>query len=309
MIEVTGLTRYYGEFAAVQDVTFQISTGEVVGLLGLNGAGKSTTMKVLAGLLAPSRGRVLVDGIDVAQAPEALRGRIGYLPEDPPLYGDMTVRAFLAHCGRLKGMTADAIRRRVPEVMTLAHLDGREDQVISTLSHGYRKRVGIAMSVVHDPKLVILDEPISGLDPQQIADMRTVVRDLRHGRAVLVSSHILSEISQTCDRILVYHHGRLVAQGTEHELGQRSGADTRLVLTVRGSPDAFETWVRNHPRVRSVERRPCDAGLAAALLALDGDAREQLISDAVQAGFGIRLVESPADELEEIFLGLTREAA
>ncbi|MBA2322266.1 MAG: ABC transporter ATP-binding protein [Deltaproteobacteria bacterium] len=309
MIEVTGLTRYYGEFAAVKDVTFQIAMGEVVGLLGLNGAGKSTTMKVLAGLLAPSRGRVLIEGIDVVQAPEALRGRIGYLPEDPPLYDDMTVRAFLAHCGRLKGMTADAIRRRVPEVIELAHLAGREDQVIGTLSHGYRKRVGIAMSVVHDPKLVILDEPISGLDPQQIADMRRVVRDLGHGRAVLISSHILSEISQTCDRILVYHHGRLVAQGTEQELGQRSGSDSRLVLTVRGSPEAFETWARNHPRVRSVARRDSDPGFAVALVDLDGDAREAVIADAVQAGFGIRLVESPADELEEIFLGLTRGAA
>jgi ABC-2 type transport system ATP-binding protein len=309
MIEVTGLTRYYGEFAAVKDVTFTIGIGEVVGLLGLNGAGKSTTMKVLAGLLAPSRGRVLIDGIDVVQNPDALRGRIGYLPEDPPLYADMTVRGFLAHCGRLKGMTVDAIRRRVPEVTALAQLTGREDQVIGTLSHGYRKRVGIAMSVVHDPKLVILDEPISGLDPQQIAEMRRVVRDLGQGRAVLVSSHILSEISQTCDRILVYHDGRLVAQGTEQELGQRSGSDTRLVLTVRGSPDALETWARNHPRVRSVTRRAVDEGFAAALLDLDGDAREILISDAVQAGFGIRLVESPADELEEIFLGLTKEAA
>ncbi len=309
MIQVTGLTRYYGEFAAVKEVSFQIGIGEVVGLLGLNGAGKSTTMKVLAGLLAPSRGQVLIEGIDVAQNPEALRGRIGYLPEDPPLYADMTVRGFLAHCGRLKGMTREAIRLRVPEVIALAQLTGKEDQVIGTLSHGYRKRVGIAMSVVHDPRLVILDEPISGLDPQQIAEMRHVVRNLGQGRAVIVSSHILSEISQTCDRILVYHNGRLVAQGTELELAQRSGSDTRVLITVRGSADALESWARSHPRVRAVARRPADPGLAAALLDLDGDAREALVADAVAAGFGIRLVESPADELEEIFLGLTREAA
>ncbi len=309
MIEVTGLTRYYGEFAAVKDVSFEIARGEIVGLLGLNGAGKSTTMKILAGLLAPSLGRVVVDGVNVAEAPEALRGRIGYLPEDPPLYKEMTVSGFLAHIGRLKGMTGDAIRRRLPEVIALTQLTGREHQVIGTLSHGYRKRVGIAMSVIHDPRLVILDEPISGLDPQQIVEMRKVVRSLGEGRAVIVSSHILSEISQTCDRILVYHQGQLVAQGTEQELAQRSGATSRLILTVRGAADAFREWAGHLPKVRAVHPRDAEAPFTAALLELDGDAREALIADAVQAGFGIRLVESPADELEEIFLGLTKEAA
>jgi ABC-2 type transport system ATP-binding protein len=309
MIEVTGLTRYYADCAAVKDVSFRIATGEIVGLLGLNGAGKSTTMKILAGLLAPSMGTVLVDGVDVAEAPEALRGRIGYLPEDPPLYTEMTVAGFLRHCGRLKGMSGDALRRRVPEVIKLAQLQGHENQVIGTLSHGYRKRVGIAMSVVHDPRLVILDEPISGLDPQQIVEMRKVLRNLGEGRAVIVSSHILSEISQTCDRILVYHQGQLVAQGTEQELAQRSGAETRIVMTVRGSPQAFEQWAQNHPRVKSLVHRQIEAPWASALLELEGDSREVVISDAVEAGFGVRLVEAPADELEEIFLGLTREVA
>lgn len=309
MIEVTGLTRYYGEFAAVKDVSFQIKEGEIVGLLGLNGAGKSTTMKILAGLLAPSLGRVVIDGVDVAEAPEALRGRIGYLPEDPPVYKEMTVTAFLAHAGRLKGMSGDAIRRRLPQVVQMAQLQGREDQVIGTLSHGFRKRVGIAMSVIHDPRLVILDEPISGLDPQQIVEMRKVVRGLGEGRAVIISSHILSEISQTCDRILVYHQGRLVAQGTENELAHRSGADNRVSLTVRGSAQAFLDWAQGHPRVVRVSPRTVEPPFASALLELDGDNREAVVADAIGAGFGVRLVEAPADELEEIFLGLTREAA
>jgi ABC-2 type transport system ATP-binding protein len=306
MIEVSGLTRYYGEFAALENVSFSVKEGEIIGLLGLNGAGKSTTLKVLAGLLPPSEGKVTIDGIDVAQAPDALKARIGYLPEDPPLYRDMTVAAFLEHIGRLKGLTAAEAKRRVPEVIALTDLQGREHQVIGTLSHGYKKRVGIAQAVIHNPRLVILDEPISGLDPKQIIEMRKVVRSLGQGRAVLISSHILSEISQTCDRILVLHGGKLAAQGTEAELTRRLG-DARVVLTVRGEAAAFEAWLRAHPQVESVAPRQVPAPFASAAVDLRGDVREAFIPEVSAAGFGIRLVEVPDDELEEIFLGLTRE--
>jgi ABC-2 type transport system ATP-binding protein len=308
MIEVKDLTRYYGDFAALQSVSFSVKEGEIIGLLGLNGAGKSTTLKVLAGLLQPSRGHVTVDGMDVAEAPDSFKARIGYLPEDPPLYRDMTVSAFLAYIGRLKGMSAEAVKRRVPEVIELTHLKGREHQVIGTLSHGYRKRVGIAQTVIHDPRLVILDEPISGLDPKQIIEMRQVIRNLGKGRAVLISSHILPEISQTCDRILVLHDGRLVAHGTEDELANRLG-DARLVLTVRGDQRAFQDWLSAHPKVERMTPRPVSAPYASAVVDLQGDIRESFITEVIAAGFGIRLVEVPDDELEEIFLGLTREGA
>lgn len=306
MIEVEHLTRYYEEFAALRDVSFSVREGEIIGLLGLNGAGKSTTLKILAGLIAPSSGTVRIRGRDALAEPEALRSRIGYLPEEPPLYRDMTVQSFLRHIGRLKGMSRADIERRLPEVVALTDLQGRESQVIATLSHGYKKRVGIAQAVIHDPELVILDEPISGLDPAQIVEMRKVVRNLRHGRAVLISSHILSEISQTCDRILVLDGGRLVAQGTEAELTARSGI-TRLVITVRGEPEAFEAWLRARPEVRAITPRDVPAGTAAALVELEGDEREALLADLVGAGFGIRLVEMPDDELEETFLGLIHQ--
>jgi ABC-2 type transport system ATP-binding protein len=306
MIEVSGLTRYYGEFAALREVSFSVKEGEVIGLLGLNGAGKSTTLKVLAGLLPPSQGKVTIDGIDVAEAPDALKARIGYLPEDPPLYRDMTVSAFLKHIGRLKGMSAADVQRRVPEVVELTDLRGRENQVIGTLSHGYKKRVGIAQAVIHNPRLLILDEPISGLDPRQIIEMRKVIRNLGKGRAVMISSHILSEISQTCDRILVLHEGKLQAVGTEAELAQGLG-DARIVITVRGDQAAFEAWLRAQPKVQSVVPRNLPAPFASAMVDLDGDVREQLIPQMAAAGFGIRLVEVPDDELEEVFLGLTRD--
>jgi ABC-2 type transport system ATP-binding protein len=309
MIQVRNLTRYYGEFAALQDVSFDLREGEIVGLLGLNGAGKSTTLRILAGLLAPSAGDVLIDGKDLADHPEML-SRIGFLPEDPPLYLEMTVTAFLRHIGRIKGMSPAALDTRVPDVLRLVDLVGREHQVIGTLSHGYRKRVGIAQAVVHDPKLVILDEPISGLDPAQIVEMRRVVRNLGTNHAVIVSSHILSEISQTCDRILVVGRGRLVAQGTEAELVNRTGKDNRIVLTVRGDAAALQGWLTQNAKVTKVSMRTAATGLATATVDMDGDRREELLAELSKDGrFGLRLVEAPTDELEEIFLGLTHQEA
>ncbi len=306
MIEVRNLTRYYGDFAAVQDVSFSVDKGQIVGLLGLNGAGKSTTLKVLAGLLRPSSGVVTIDGVDIANADDSLKKSIGYLPESPPLYTDMTVTSFIKYVGQLKGLSGSEIDKRMAGVIEQAALQGREHQVIGTLSHGYRKRVGIAQAIIHDPKLVILDEPISGLDPKQIKEMRQVVRNLGEGRVVILSSHILGEISQTCDRIVVLHDGAMVAQGTEEELAKRLG-DARLVLTVRGEADKFEAWLKLHPLVDRMVPRPVTPPYASAMVDLDGDTREQLLSDLIAAGFGLRLVEVPDTELEEIFLGLTRD--
>ncbi len=311
MIEVRHLTRYYGTFPALHDLSFTIEEGEIIGLLGLNGAGKSTTLKILAGLITPSEGEVRFEGVDITENPEAVRSRIGYLPESPPLYRDMTVTAFLTHIGRLKGMSAEAVRQRLPAIIELAQLQGREHQIIDTLSHGYRKRVGIAQAVLHDPKLVILDEPISGLDPRQIVGMRDVIRGLALGRAVIVSSHILSEISQTCDRILVLNEGRLVAQGTEAELAERAGGDRKIVITVRGEQDALLAWLEAHEVVRNVRAQASSGpGLASAHVELErAQDRTRLVPDLLQAGFTLWLLESPEDDLEEVFLGLTGEAA
>lgn len=309
VIQVTGLTRYYGLFPAIEDVSFDVGEGEIIGLLGLNGAGKSTTLKCLVGLLAPSAGTVIIDGLNVEDDPGALASRIGYLPENPPLYEDMTVSDFLMHCGRLKGMDAASVSRRLPEVLALADLAGRESQRIGTLSHGYRKRVGIAQAIIHDPKLVVLDEPISGLDPAQIVEMRRVIRNLGSGRAVILSSHILGEISQTCDRILVVHEGSLVAQGTESELSTRATPAAKLDLTVRGDTDALKTFLEGHAAVTDTTIIDSRDGVVRANITLEDAQRESLLADLIGAGFGLRLVEAPQDELEEIFLSLTRGGA
>ena len=249
MIEVSHLSRFYGDHRAVDDVSFTIASNTIVGFLGLNGAGKTTTLKVIAGLLPPSAGTVSVDGEDLASAPESFRKRIGFLPETPPLYTEQTVREFLRFVGRLRGMPAAEVEQRLPEVLERCQLGGRGDWVIGQLSHGYRKRVGIAQAIIHRPTLVILDEPISGLDPVQIVEMRKVIRGLAEECTVLVSSHILSEIEQTCDRILVLQAGKLVFVGDGEALrGRRTGARHR-----RCSPTPrSDRPCRRRPKSRSV---------------------------------------------------------
>jgi ABC-2 type transport system ATP-binding protein len=305
MIQVSNLTRYYGGFPAIQDVSFEVNQGEIIGLLGLNGAGKSTTMKILAGVMAPSKGKVTFDGKDVTDNADELKANIGFLPDEPPLYRDMTVRSFLIYAAQLKGMSGSEAKGRLPEVIRMAGLEGREKQIIGTLSHGFKKRVGIAMAVLHNPKLVILDEPISGLDPRQIKEMRTVIRRMSQGRAVIVSSHILGEIAKTCDRIVVLHQGKLVASGTQEELTKHLKND-RIVLTVRGDAETFAQWCTDHDAVHKVDLLDgAEPGMVNAQIELNGDTRESFLPQVAGAGFGLRLVETPQYQLEELFLGLT----
>ena len=309
MIEVQSLSRFYGSHQAVKDVTFSIAANEVVGFLGLNGAGKSTTLKVIAGLLPPSSGTVIVDGVDVSTAPTSFRARIGYLPEEPPLYTEMTVTEYLRFLGGLRGMSSSAIKARLPGVITLCQLSGQEHRVINELSHGYRKRVGIAQAIIHSPRLVILDEPISGLDPYQIVEMREVIKGLSAEATVLVSSHILSEISQTCDRILVLGAGRLVAQGTEEQLSGGGGTSVELDLTLRGDPQEIHGAMSGLPGLDTFELVPDGDDLMVAHVRLLRDEREALIAKLVGAGIGVRLVSETRSELERIFLNLTKETA
>jgi ABC-2 type transport system ATP-binding protein len=308
MIEVSHLSRFYGNHRAVDDVSFTIASNTIVGFLGLNGAGKTTTLKVIAGLLPPSAGTVSVDGEDLASAPESFRQQIGFLPESPPLYTEQTVREFLRFVGRLRGMPASQVEARLPEIMTRCQLGGREDWVIGQLSHGYRKRVGIAQAIIHRPKLVILDEPISGLDPVQIVEMRRVIRSLAEECTVLVSSHILSEIEQTCDRILVLQAGKLVFVGKGEELRARQQDTTLLALTLRGSAEGVHTALDGQEHTRIVEVSDAGEGLLDVRLELTEDRREEVARLLIEAGLGLRSLVEDGDELEDVFVALTKSA-
>jgi ABC-2 type transport system ATP-binding protein len=311
VIEVKGLTRYYGNLAAVRDVSFSIPEHAIVGFLGLNGAGKSTVLKMLAGLVQPSEGSVWLGGADIAEAPESFRKNIGYLPEDPPLYKDMTVEAFLSWCGEVRGMNRAEVQARIPEVVKICQLASVRNRVIQELSHGFKKRVGIAQAIIHKPTLVILDEPISGLDPVQIVEMREVLKALAKQCTVLVSSHILSEISQTCDTILVLHEGRIVAEGSEAELRGQLKAHSTVELVVRGQEEEIRRVLATLEGVEILSFEPSGETVRLVVGSTAGeDHREAVIRALVQADCGIRGVrEAASSELESVFLSLTREVA
>ncbi|WP_050431853.1 ABC transporter ATP-binding protein [Chondromyces crocatus] len=310
MIEIRDLYKYYGDRRAVGPLSFTIEAGEIVGLLGLNGAGKTTTLRILACDLLPSSGTVLVDGLDVVDHPHEVRSRIGYLPDRPPLYDEMTVRAFLSFAARLRGMEASAAERRVPEVLEMTELSRVADDPITSLSHGYKQRVGIAQAIIHKPRLLVLDEPISGLDPVQIVEMRSLLRNLKGEHTILLSSHILSEISETCDRILVIRDGAIGAQGTPDELSTKLLEGVRFEITVIGEASgggSAAEILRSIEGVLAVEstssNEPGDA--QAFRIEASKDVRASLVSTLVGKGLGVLELRRSERELETVFLRLS----
>jgi gliding motility-associated transport system ATP-binding protein len=233
MIRASNLSKYYGGKRALGPVSFEITDGETVGFLGLNGAGKTTALRILACDLRPSAGTIEVGGIDAVAEPHEVRKRIGFLPENPPLYADMVVTDYLRFSGELRGMTKPEVKRRMPEVLEITDLTDVANDQISTLSHGYRQRVGVAQAIVHEPKFLILDEPTRGLDPVQIVEMRNLIHDLKQNHTVLISSHILTEISQTCDRLLVLGRGKILGAGSEQDLATSETEIRQVTVVVR----------------------------------------------------------------------------
>jgi ABC-2 type transport system ATP-binding protein len=232
MIRATKLSKFYGGKRALGPVSFEISDGETVGFLGLNGAGKTTALRILACDLRPSSGTIEIGGVDAVADPHEVRKRVGFLPENPPLYTEMSVVDYLKFAGELRGMTAAGLKKRLPEVLEIVDLGDVQNDTIDTLSHGFRQRVGVAQAIIHEPKLVILDEPTRGLDPVQIVEMRNLIHDLKQSHTVLISSHILTEISQTCDRLLVLSKGAVVGEGSENDLS-KEGEVRQITVTVR----------------------------------------------------------------------------
>lgn len=304
MIEVRELTKYYGERPAIRDLSFDINPGEVVGFLGLNGAGKTTTLKILGCVLLPSSGQVRVDGLDVTTHPHEVRRKIGFLPDVAPLYNEMTVGAYLSFAARLRGISGREAQARVDESEEKLALREVHDDLISSLSHGFRQRVGMAQALVHRPRLLILDEPSAGLDPVQIVEMRNLVRRLRGEHTVLISSHFLSEISQTCDRLLVIQSGEIVAQGSEDELAASLGTPGDVEVTVRGpAPKAVEI-VRQVAGVLDVSLGETTGQEVVLKVRASQDRRPEIARALVQGGHDLLRLEQSASRLESIFIEL-----
>jgi len=305
MIQVEQLSKYYGARAAIRDLSFRIDAGEVVGFLGLNGAGKTTTLRILGCVLLPTSGTVRLAGQDLLTAPRQLRARIGFLPETPPLYEDMTVGEYLAFVAGLRSVDPARIPARGGETEERTGLADLDDERISTLSHGYRQRVGVAQALVHAPDVLLLDEPANGLDPVQNVEMRSLIRSLRGDHTVLVSSHILPEIAQTCDRLLVVRDGELVAQGSETELEERLGLGAGVELEMAGPAEAVAIALRRLEGVRSVTLQPGSAGRTLLKIDADDALRPQISRAAVAAGAELYRLDVSTDRLESLFLRLT----
>lgn len=318
MIEIEELYKYYGERRVVGPLSARIEKGEIIGLLGLNGAGKTTTLRVLACDLLPTSGTVRVGGFDVVERPHDVRGKVGYLPDRPPLYDDMTVDEYLSYAARLKRVAPKDIVRRVDEVLGMTELGDVRKQLVGTLSHGYRQRLGIAQAIVHRPDFVVLDEPIGGLDPIQIVEMRGLVRGLRGEHTVVVSSHILHEISETCDRIFVIQKGEILWSGKEADLSSQVEQGMRIRLTVRvagASPDTARSRARDLvtavPGVRSIDERDATEagdGVASLEVLAESDARDAICRALVNGDVGVLEVARLRD-LETTFRALLEEGA
>lgn len=300
LIEATGLTRDYAAVRAVDGVDLRLARGEVLGLLGQNGAGKTTTMDLLCGVLAPSAGRIAIDGIDLLESPRAAKRALGYLPEHPPLYDDMSVQAFLDYAAALRGVARAARAAAVDRATGLCGLGDVRRRPIGNLSKGYRQRAGIAQAIVHDPAAVVLDEPTVGLDPVQIREIRALIADLGHEHGVILSTHILPEVQALCSRVAILHHGRVVHAASMSGFDRERPAD-RLRLELERAPGDRE--LRALPGVTAVERA-ADGGID---LRIDPDRTGPgaIAEAAVQGGWGLLALVPERPTLEQLFVQLT----
>lgn len=314
MIEVKHLTKTYGDFTAVDDLSFKIVGGRIYGLLGQNGAGKSTTMNMMTGCLAPTSGSVRINGFDVLTQPLDAKRQIGYLPEQPPLYDDMTPEEYLTFIAEVKGVTPARLSRQVREVMEQTDLVEQKDRLIKHLSKGYCQRVGIAQALLGDPDVIILDEPTVGLDPKQIIEIRGLIRSLVEDgrRTVIISSHILSEMEELCDELLVIAHGRLVAGGTPRELQATAGAGERLRLSVRGEAEGVLAVLAGIEDVKDAERLS-DKGEGVTVVSVTPqagcDVRDAIFFALAEQHYAVLEMEREQQALEQLFLTLTQDEA
>ncbi len=309
MIEVQELTKVYGNKAAIDNLTFTVEQGEVVGFLGPNGAGKTTTMRVLSCFMPPTSGTAKVGGYDIhAQALE-VRRRIGYLPEHVPLYTDLTVTQYLNFVAEAKGLSRLTRRQKVGDVIERCLLQDARDRIIGKLSKGFRQRVGLAQALVSDPPILILDEPTIGLDPRQIIEIRSLIRDMQGERTVILSTHILPEVSMVCQRVIIINGGRIVAVDTPESLTRRLQRSTQVLLQIEGPPDQIADRLHETTGVLRVEMTDGAGGLCRYLVETekDRDLRQELARVVCSSGWGLLELRPVDMTLEDIFIYLVTE--
>ena len=304
MIEIHDLTKNYGERRAIDRLNFSVKKGEVVGFLGPNGAGKTTTMKIITGFMAPTSGKVEIAGYDVFEEPFEVKKRIGYLPETPPLYGDMIVSDYLDFVARLKGVDNSRVAGLVTRALERTHLTDVRKRLIQNLSKGYRQRVGLAQAIVSDPEILILDEPTVGLDPRQVAEIRNLLQELRGSHTIILSTHILSEVQATCDRAIIINSGKIVAEDTLSGLTQRLRGNSQVYIRVRRNVSNLAEALRSVSGVT-------DVNMSGTQIRVQGnmseDSLEAIAEAAVNQRAGLVELTQPDAGLENIFIELTSQ--
>ena len=307
MIEVSNLTKKYGDHIAVDHLSFRVEKGQIYGFLGPNGAGKSTTMNIITGYLAATEGTVTIDGKDVQKDPEEAKRAIGYLPELPPLYVDMTVREYLDFVAELKKVPKKERKQQIDEVMEMTRITDMQQRLIKNLSKGYRQRVGLAQAILGYPEVIILDEPTVGLDPAQVIGIRKLIRELGKTHTVILSSHILSEVQAVCSRVLILSKGALVAEGTPEQLSEKLSPGIRLRVTALGSSDTVLPVVEAVPGITGVQLvSEADGEVTFTAETADTTDRRAEVSRALsQAGCTVLALAAENRTLEEVFLALT----
>ncbi len=305
MIQAENLTKHYGEVRALDGVSFHVEKGEIVGLLGPNGAGKTTAMKILTCFMPPSSGSASVAGYDIFDAPLEVKRRVGYLPEEPPVYPELTVTEFLNYVGRLKGIGSRDLAGARAQALEKCGLEEVSGRLIGNLSKGYRQRVGLAQALIHNPPVLILDEPTVGLDPAQIIEIRGLIRTLAREHTVVLSTHILPEVTATCQRIIIINEGAIVAVDTYENLSNQVGTSRKILLRVRRPDPAFADKLMALDGVLDVE--PESDGAYRVESRRDQDLREEVARVAVESGAGLLELSGVAVSLEEVFLRLTTE--
>jgi len=307
MIEAKGLSKYYGTVAAIRDVTFEVQQGEVVGFLGPNGAGKSTTMRILTCFMPPSTGQARVAGMDCFEQSLQVRAKIGYLPENVPLYRDMTVQRFLRFAADAKAVEAKRVTQEIRRVLAICGLENTANRIIGHLSKGYRQRVGLAQALLNSPQVLVLDEPTIGLDPTQIIEIRRLIQELRGEHTILLSSHILPEVAQLCQRVIIINKGQIVTSETPANLTSQLQKSSRIALQVKGQVPELTDALRSMPGVQTVSLAAENGGRLIIETDRTSDLRAEIARMVMQRGLDLLELKLVDLSLEEIFMQLVTE--
>ena len=311
MVEVTNLTKHYGQHLALDNISFNVSEGEILGFLGPNGAGKTTTMNIMTGYIASTSGEVRIGGFDIVEEPEKAKAQIGYLPESPPIYGEMRVDEYLNFVAAIKKVKPSRRRQMLEDIKATVHIGDMSRRLIKNLSKGYRQRVGMAQAMIGYPNLIIMDEPTVGLDPKQIIEMRDVIRKLGKKHTIILSSHIMQEVSAVCDRVMIINRGRIVASDTPERLAASLSQGNKMIVRVKGERDRILSALEGYPIIKEAKgvsgREPGTIDLE--LAGEEGiDIREAIFACMSANNLPILMMKSLDLSLEEIFLQVTGQA-